>query len=132
MGPQADNLVAASQETGAPVPKAILDAPVLTDAYQLRVNDAFWKLSTCRAVGMGALGPIPWDAADKFAARNHFNTTEIEYDSFMFLINALDEEFLKHQHTEIEREKANQKHGNTGSFRPSSKGARRRRPRKRR
>lgn len=130
MGPNADKIAAAAKESGAPVPKAILEAPALEDDYQARVLDAFWKLSTCRSLGMGAPGPIPWTAAKDFAHENGFDSDETEFESFILLIYEMDDEFLEYQSEKSERDRAvsENKHGNTGSFRPSHGGVRKRRP----
>lgn len=122
-------IIAAAQERGTPIPKSILDAPYPEDSYQERLLDAFWKLSTCRQIGMNCLGPIPWDAIDRFARKNEFASDEIEYDSFVSVIQALDNAFLEHQQGEIDRE--SKKHGKAGSFRPPNTAHRGKRPRKR-
>ncbi len=79
--------------------------------------DAFWKLSTCRHIGMGALGPIPWDSIDRYAHQNGFAEDDIEYQTFVYVIQQIDGAFLENQRAELERE--NPKSGNTGSFRPA-------------
>jgi hypothetical protein len=132
MGPNADKIASAARESGAPVPKAILEAPALEDSYQTRVLDAFWKLSTCRELGMGAPGPIRWDAVDNFARRHQFDADEIEYECFVLLIYELDDEFLTYQHAKMENDRAERKHGKAGDFRPKNAGVRSRRPRRRR
>ena len=79
--------------------------------------DAFWKLSTCRQIGMGVLGPTPWDSIDRFAHQNDFAEDDVEYDSFVYIITQLDNAFLEHQREEQERE--SRKSGKSGGFRPS-------------
>lgn len=91
---------------------------------------AFWQLSTCRQIGMGCLGPIPWDSIDRYAHQNAFGDDDVEYDSFVHIIQQLDETFLEHQRDEAELE--SKKGGKAGSFRPPNAGAGRRRPKKRR
>jgi hypothetical protein len=94
----------------------IAEAPVLEDAYQTRLLDAFWKLSTCRQLGMGA-GPIPWDAIDRWALRKGYDADQIEYDAFVYIIGKLDAEYLEHKRVEYEREQAKAKNGKSGSVR---------------
>lgn len=132
--PNADKIAAAAKESGAPVPQSILEAPALEDSYQARVLDAFWKLSTCRSLGMGAPGPIPWTATKDFAEKHYFDTDDIEYEAFILLIYEMDDEFLEYQSAKMENDRAARegKHGNTGSFRPSHGGVRNRRPRRKR
>lgn len=54
----------------------------------------FWRLSTSRSIGFSTLGPIPWTALDQYATRYGFDQDEVEYEDFMFIMQALDEEFL--------------------------------------
>jgi hypothetical protein len=54
--------------------------------------DAFWKLSTCRPIGMG-YGPIPWTAVDAFATRNGFDAHMSDY--LADIVQALDAVYLK-------------------------------------
>ena len=46
-------------------------------------------------MGFGALGPIPWDAIDRYATRHGFS--EDERDEFETLVRAWDAEFLSCQ-----------------------------------
>ncbi len=96
---------AAAREQRAPLPKFVLDAPVLEDPYQHRVLDAFWKLSTCREVGM-AVGPIPWADMNTFARVHQFDADQVEYDTFMQLIIEMDKTFIEYQKDETERRQA--------------------------
>jgi len=88
---------------GTPLPKSIADAPLLEDTYQHNILAAFWKLSTCREVGMGT-GPIPWVAIDRFATRQGYDIDEIEYETFVYLIMELDSVFLDYVRQESEKE----------------------------
>lgn len=54
-------------ERGRPLPGWYLDEPDLLPGDFLFIR-AFFALSTCRAVGMGA-GPIPWTAITEYADR---------------------------------------------------------------
>ncbi len=69
----------------------------------MRVIDAFWKLSTCRSLGMGGAGPIPWDAMHLFAHAHQFDLDQVEYDTFIYIMQRLDEAFLQVQLKESER-----------------------------
>lgn len=68
---------------------------------------------------MGVLGPIPWDSIDTFAHRNYFAADEIEYETFVYIIQQLDTVFMEHQRETTERESR----GKAGSFRPPNAGA---------
>jgi hypothetical protein len=80
---------------GTPLPKSLADAPILVDAYQINLQAAFWKLSTCREVGM-SIGPIRWDAIDRFAKCHGYDDDEIEYETFVYLIIEMDGVFMEH------------------------------------
>lgn len=59
--------VTAKLERGAPLPQWYLDEPVASSGTRL-ILDAFWELTTERAVGM-ALGQIPQSRIDAYGAR---------------------------------------------------------------
>ncbi len=108
---------------GTPPPRAFADAPILEDAYQTNILAAFWKLSTCRNMGMG-VGPIPWTAIDSWAVRHGYDSDEIEYETFIFLICEMDSVFLEYVKEENEKETAR---GKSRSIRKSNPAHRRRR-----
>lgn len=66
--------------------------------------EAFWKLSTCRQVGMG-VGAIPWVAIDRYAIREGLTWEESQH--FEFCIMSMDREFLEHQDKQTEKKHAN-------------------------
>ena len=114
-------IVDAAREKGTPIPKSILEAPVPEDSYQVRVFQAFEQLSTCRQVVLGAVGPIPWSAIDQYAQRMGIEDDEIAYDDFVWIIQQLDELFLKRKGEEIEaeRKKASNRNGQSQAVRRS-------------
>ncbi len=63
------------------------------DPYLDWVFTAFWRLSTCRSIGMAA-GRIPWTAIVQYAASCGIDD-EDEVDDFVDLIMAMDGEYLK-------------------------------------
>lgn len=67
------------------------------------------------------LGPIPWESINTFAHRNDFASDDIEYETFVYLIQNMDSAFLEHQQETSERE--NKPRGKTGDFRPPNTGA---------
>lgn len=113
MGKDAAKIAAAAKEMGTPLPKSIAEAPVLEDAYQINIHAAFWKLSTCRSMGMG-VGPIPWVAINTWAVRHGYDDDEIEYETFCYLIFQMDAVFMEHSRDEHEKERVR---GNSGSVR---------------
>ena len=105
MGKNAAKIAAAAKEMGTPLPRSIAECPVLEDSYQHNILAAFWKLSTCRGMGMG-VGPIPWEAIDRWAERHGCTDDEIEYETFVFLIMEMDSVFLDFAREESEKESA--------------------------
>ena len=90
-----------AEAAGAPIPESCY--PPRMDSYQNRVLGAFWELSTCRHLAMGAAGPIPWDKKDLYAHRNGFMSDEIAYDDFMEAVRACDDEFLSVQADDLKK-----------------------------
>jgi len=60
--------VLAGLEKGRGLPTWVEDAPPVRRAEEFFLR-SFWKLSTCRALGFGSVGPIPWTAVVEFADR---------------------------------------------------------------
>lgn len=59
--------------------------------------NAFWVLDTCRPLGFGAVGRIPWTAIARYAEVNLF--THDQYEMFLQLIMELDNVYVKHVNT---------------------------------
>lgn len=81
-------------------PDPIMNAPELLQGLA-GYFQAFSELSTCRAMGFGSQGPIPWMAIDAYARVNEYegdDRAELEY-----LIRALDSEYLDWQAKEAEK-----------------------------
>ena len=113
-------VIAALTEKGVPIPDRLTEQPPpLNDIYLSGVMEMFDLLSSCRQVGMG-VGPIPWTAIDRAAERYRYATGSQEYETFVYLIVQLDQEYLEHQAAEEKQraQKAKQKSGNANQFRP--------------
>lgn len=54
---------------------------------------AFWDLDSCRALGMGGVGRIPWLAMKEYA--DHRGYDEEEFEDFVYLLRELDSAFLE-------------------------------------
>ena len=54
----------------------------------------FWELSTSRGAAFSTLLPIPWPALDQYAHQYGYGEDEVDYNDFVYIIRALDEEFL--------------------------------------
>jgi len=76
-----------------PLPKRIQNAPQLEMGLEL-YWEAFWDLSTCRAVGMGA-GPIPWLAIRDYGLT--FGLDEDQQEDLVYLVRMMDNAYLTHQ-----------------------------------
>ena len=59
--------------------------------------EAFWELSSCRELGFGVVGPIPWSAIDMFAKREQLE--EEDFEDLAVVLRAMDEEFLRIQNS---------------------------------
>jgi hypothetical protein len=77
----------------APIPKAILEAPVLMPGSSFYYN-AFLTLSSCRSMGMME-GRIPWTAVDAYARR--YDLDDDDTDCLWTLVCSMDSVYLKHQ-----------------------------------
>lgn len=66
------------------------------------VYAGFWELSTCRSMGMGGVGPIPWDKKLHYAVDSGYDDEESR-EFFVSLITALDDEYLAIQANEAKR-----------------------------
>lgn len=53
--------------------------------------DGFWKLSTCRELGMG-VGPIPWWTIELYGRREGLDWEEMQH--FEYCISILDSKYL--------------------------------------
>jgi hypothetical protein len=74
------------------LPERIKNAPELQLGLELYYG-AFLELSSCRSVGFGAEGPIPWTAVNQWA-RAHQLSEEQEED-LLYHIERMDEVYLK-------------------------------------
>jgi len=95
----------------------------------VRVFEAFEKLSTCRQIVMGAIGPIPWSAIDQYAQRMGVVDDELAYEDFVAIIQELDEAFIERRSKDIaaEKKKAEANGGRSRTIRrttPSNRGGR--------
>lgn len=80
----------AAIEAKRPIPPSILNAPVVPPESQFYLQ-AFCDLSTCRQIGFGGFGSIPWTAMNEYAIR--FNVEC--FDMFSRIIRALDGKWLE-------------------------------------
>ena len=74
--------------------KAIAEAPQLIVGLGFYYK-AFLDLGSCRSMGMGGEGRIPWMAVQEYAIRNGME--EDEFEDLWTLICLLDGAYLKYQ-----------------------------------
>lgn len=71
------------------------------------VLDAFWTLSSDRAIGMGE-GAIPFASIDRFAQRYGMDDLD-SFDEFRSFIHAIDREYLSIRSDQADRDSGDQK-----------------------
>lgn len=55
--------------------------------------EAFFDLTTCRGMGFGSVGPIPWTAIVEYARFYRFD--EEQTDALLFYVRRLDDVVIK-------------------------------------
>jgi len=84
-------VVEAALERGARLPAWADEAPELLQGDEFYIS-AFMELSTCRQLGFGGEGQIPWTAMMIFADRYELGDMT---DAFVEAMRALDLEYLQ-------------------------------------
>ena len=64
-------MIEAALERGQEIPDVFREEPPLYPGEEFYLQ-AFKKLSTCRQLGM-SIGPIPWDAIDRYIERSQLD-----------------------------------------------------------
>lgn len=78
---------------------------------------AFWELSSCRQLGQGLVGPIPWTAIRLYM--DTVGLTDVgECDYFTYLVVAMDAKYREVMTKRIEAEVARAAKANQGAGRP--------------
>ncbi|WP_425374938.1 phage tail assembly chaperone [Methylobacterium segetis] len=90
-----------AEEDGV-VPAALLARPDLPEHLSF-AWDAFWALSTDRALGFGVVGPIPWSSLDRYAARTGITDPE-EFERLARLVGAMDAVWRERMREEVKGE----------------------------
>lgn len=91
-----------SSRSGQPIPAPILNAPEVEMGLELYLK-AFWELSTCRTFTGFGQGPIPWSAVATYCSFHGMEPDETE--DFFYVINKVDDAFLKALKEKRDREK---------------------------
>ena len=82
-----------------PLPEWYINQPVVSSAENY-ILESFWKLSTCRAIGFGFSGQIPYTAILAYLANERVSLDL--HRMFVDLIYQLDAVYLKHQQKKAE------------------------------
>lgn len=76
----------------APFPAVIQNAPVLLPGLAFYYK-AFADLSSCRSMGIGGGGPIPYTAISEYAHRNHMD--DEDFHTLLTFIRTMDVAYLE-------------------------------------
>lgn len=91
---------------GIPVPDKLKNRPELKIGLEMYMT-AFYRLSTCRQVGMG-VGPIPWNFIAEYARMQELDQDHT--DALFYHIEAMDSVFLKWSARETKPSDAKDRH----------------------
>lgn len=83
-----------AKQTGMPLPESIRDAPDLLPGLDL-YYEAFQRLTTSRAFGMGAVGPIPYSAISGYCKDEGF--VGEERSDIFYHVERLDAAYMEWQ-----------------------------------
>ena len=100
MGKDEKWLIQQAQRQGGPLPERIRNAPELFLGLELYLM-AFMELTSCRGLGYGAMGPIPWMAIQRYCEVHDIQGEQRE-DLFYF-VQKMDKAYMDWQ-----RDKAKQ------------------------
>ena len=82
----------AAIESGKPIPPNLLNAPDVPPEGLFYLH-AFIALCSCRIMGFGSFGAIPWTAMNDYCTR--YNV--LDFDLFIQIIRNLDAHWLERQ-----------------------------------
>jgi hypothetical protein len=93
MGESEQTIIDRARQQRVQIPQRILDAPTLYEGLDWYYQ-AFAKLTTCRQLGMGSPGPIPWTAMNDFCVAN--GVSKDDQEEFEYLIEKMDDAYIKY------------------------------------
>lgn len=76
------------------IPDFLRDAPTLNVGLEL-YWDAFGALTTCRSIGSGAMGPIPWTAIMQYCGHMEINDFD-QIERMIDYLRAMDKTYIEH------------------------------------
>ena len=118
-GQISETIIKQVRSLGLPLPDKIANAPRLLLGLDFYYN-AFLKLSSCRSIGMSE-GRIPWTAIKEYGYHHGLDDDDVE--RLVYLVNAMDAEYLKYRakesKAETEKSKAKTPIGGSRAPRPT-------------
>jgi hypothetical protein len=87
-------LVQQAQRTGMPLPPQVKEAPELWPGLELYLM-AFMELTSCRGLGYGAVGPIPWLAIHHYCEAHDVSGEQRE--DLLYYVQHMDKAYLDWQ-----------------------------------
>ena len=93
MGVSEKTIIDQARAQRTQIPQRILNAPLLFLGLDW-VYQVFGKLTTCRQLGMGVPGPIPWTAVNEFCIAN--DVRDDDQEELEFLIERMDDAYIKY------------------------------------
>jgi hypothetical protein len=93
-GPTEKAIIDACIAQRRPLPEAIANAPSLLQGLE-QFYEAFMRLSTCRQLGYGAEGPIPWWCVALYARERDYDEEE-QYE-LEHHVSEMDTVYLTHR-----------------------------------
>lgn len=82
----------AAIESGKPIPSNLLNAPDVPPEGLFYLH-AFISLCSCRTMGFGSYGSIPWTAMNEYCLRYDV----VDFDLFVQIMRNLDSHWLERQ-----------------------------------
>lgn len=88
-----------------PVPERVANAPELQPGLELFLN-AFMELTSCRGLGFGAVGPIPWLTLHEYCSIH--DITGEQREDLIYHVQRMDKAYMDWQQNKAkaERDKA--------------------------
>lgn len=91
-GGKAEKIIEIAKRDGMKFPDFLVNAPELDPAYTLYLT-AFSELSSCRPLGFGAVGPIPWTAM--VAWMEFHDIDHVLREDMVYILRAMDHAYTE-------------------------------------
>ena len=101
MGKDEKWLVQQARRQGQPLPERVTNAPELWHGLELYLQ-AFMELTSCRGLGYGAIGPVPWLAIQKYA--EVYGIEGEQREDLFYHVQHLDKAYMDWQRDKAKKE----------------------------